>query len=642
MRVHSQGFKEQIKELGKEIDSRITYDDKILTSEELCSISPVTNGSILKSTMKVLEFESTIQVPQNSTITYEFGLKVNGEYEYLNYGNYIVYSSEYNEDTRTYNHLCYDLMLNTMKEYKNLQNGTFPMTVREYLTNLCLDCGLTFKNIEDEFANYNQVIESDLYANLNYTYRDIFDELSQVTASSICVDINDMVEIRYITETNDEIDEEYFKDINVKFGEKYGPVNSIVLSRSAESDNIFLQDEESVAINGLCEIKIIDNQIMNFNNRSDYLPAILEKLNGLEYYINDFTSTGILYYEICDRYTVKIGENTYSCVLFNDEQNITQGIVEDIYTEKLEESVTDYTKSDKTDRKINQTYILVDKQKGEIETLTSRVVVVEDKAGNIYTKEETNKLIQDSATGLTNNFIQSGGNNIFRNTGLWFENTGEESQTNPYEFWAGKAIKQSNFEATSRTSILLQEGTFEQDQETGNGIYTVSFTYKKLIELAKVFVYINDVEYELTELQKSEFCTGQKNSEGEYITSQLEVSANHITIRFTSDTNNSLELWDLMVNKGGEKVIWTQNQNETTTDTVNISKGITINSSVDANTKFKADYDGIRITDNSGSIKTRFTDKGMTTKEATVENEANIVGILRQRVENQIWDSFIG
>lgn len=373
MRVHTQGFKEQIKELGREIDSRITYDGNLITSEQLFSISPITNGTILKSTMKQLDFESSIQVPLNTVITYEFGLKVNEEYEYLNYGNYIVYSSEYNEDTKTYSYVCYDSMLNTMKDYISLQNSTFPMTVREYLTNLCLDCGLTFKNAEDEFANYNQIIDSDLYANLDYTYRDIFDELSQVTASSICIDSNDMVEIRYITETNDMIDEEYFKDINVKFGEKYGPVNSIVLSRSAESDNVYLQDEESVATNGLCEIKIIDNQIMNFNNRSDYLPYILEKLNGLEYYVNDFTSTGILYYEFCDRYTAKIGENTYSCVLFNDEPKITQGIAEDIYTEKPEESVTDYTKSDKTDRKINQAYIIVDKQNQTIQALASKI-----------------------------------------------------------------------------------------------------------------------------------------------------------------------------------------------------------------------------------------------------------------------------
>ena len=64
------------------------------------------------------------------------------------------------------------------------------------------------------------------------------------------------------------------------FGQKYGVINSIVLSRSGESDNVYLRDEKSVAQNGLTEVKIVDNQIMNFNNRSDYLQGILNALNG--------------------------------------------------------------------------------------------------------------------------------------------------------------------------------------------------------------------------------------------------------------------------------------------------------------------------------------------------------------------------
>ena len=399
MRVHTQGFKEQIKELGREIDSRITYGENTIFAEELFSVSPILNADILKSVMKQLDFESSIQVPQYTVIKYEFGLKVNGEYEYLDYGNYIVYSSEYNEDTQTYEHICYDSMLFSMKEYIKLQNGTFPMTVREFITNLCLDCGLVFKNASDTFANYDKTIESDLYANLDYTYRDIFDELSQVTASSICIDNNNMVEIRYINETNDIIDEEYLKDINVKFGQKYGPINSVVLSRSAESDNIYYPE---VLPENPCEIKIKDNQIMNFNNRSEFLPDIYEKLKGLEYYINDYTSTGILYYELCDKYTVKIGENTYDCVLFNNEPKITQGIIEDIYTELPEESVTDYTKADKTDRKINRTYLMVDKQNQQIQSVVSSVNQVSTDLNNNYTSnEELEQKLEEQKSSIT-------------------------------------------------------------------------------------------------------------------------------------------------------------------------------------------------------------------------------------------------
>ena len=112
---------------------------------------------------------------------------------------------------------------------------------------------------------------------------------------------DDELEIRYINDTEDTINEEYLKDVNVNFGEKYGPVNSIVLSRAGEADNVYLRDEESVTENGLCEIKIKENQIMNFNDRSDYLPDILEALDGLEYYLNDFSSTGITYFDLWDK-----------------------------------------------------------------------------------------------------------------------------------------------------------------------------------------------------------------------------------------------------------------------------------------------------------------------------------------------------
>lgn len=425
MKNISQSFKENIKEMGRGIDAKITYSldgQKIeLENEELNSIKPVYQGALLKSIMKELYIDSNIDIPLGTIINFKFGINLdNGPFEYINFGNYIVYSSEKQEDTNSYNIVCYDRMLASMVEYEELQTDikTFPMTVRDYIDCISADLGLFFKNKNEVFANYNRIIESDLYADLEYTYRDILDELAQVTASNIVINENDELEIRYITSAYetaeassdnnniviidddnigyrkitvndkndvikeikvnyatgyDTIDEEYLKDVNVKFGEKYGPINSIVLSRAGESDNVYLQDEESVEKNGLCEIKISENQIMNFNDRSDYLPDILDKLNGLEYYINDFSSTGICYYEICDKYNVKIGDEIYQCVMLNDEITIESGLIENIYTDLPEESVTDYTKSDKTDRRINQTYLIVDKQNQTIEGVVSQV-----------------------------------------------------------------------------------------------------------------------------------------------------------------------------------------------------------------------------------------------------------------------------
>ena len=397
MKLHTNDFKEQIKTLGKEIEVKISYGDTVLGVDNLNAVNLSYQGAILKSVMKQLDVDSNIDIPLGTVFKCEFGLKVNGEYEYINLGNYIVKSSEKQEDTGSYKIVCYDKLLISMHEYSKLPI-TYPISVRDYINSLCLVFGIKFKNKNEIFANYEKLIKSDLYDGLGYTFRDILDELAQVTASTICINNNDELEVKYINNTFDEIDEEFLRDVNVNFGEKYGPINSVVLSRSGESDNIYLRDENSVNDNGLCEIKIVDNQIMNFNDRDQYLGDILNKLNGLEYYLNDYSSTGIIYYDICDRYGVKVGDNVYSCIMFNDEINITQGIVENVFTEMPEETQTDYTKADKTDRRINQAYIIVDKQNQQIESVVSQTEEQNQKIAKVtQTVDELNSKISDIA-----------------------------------------------------------------------------------------------------------------------------------------------------------------------------------------------------------------------------------------------------
>ena len=137
---------------------------------------------------------------------------------------------------------------------------------------------------------------------------------------------------------------------------------------------------------------------MNFNNRSDYLQGLLAALDGLYYYLNDFNSTGILYYEVGDLYNVQIGENTYQCLMLNDEVNVTTGIEEIIHTDMPEKSETDYSKADKTDMRINKTYLIVDKQNQTIESVVSNVTQQNNKISQItQTVDELNSKIQDIA-----------------------------------------------------------------------------------------------------------------------------------------------------------------------------------------------------------------------------------------------------
>ena len=391
MKAHTTGFKENLIELGRELRGVITYGNTTL-EEEIYSITPHYNADLLKSVMKQLDLELSVDIPLNTIINCQIGIKVNNNYEMLNYGNYVVYNSEKQEDTGTYKITCYDKLLYSMKQNEDL-GITYPISIKNYLRAVANKIGLTVAN--QTFYNEDMQIPSELYLGLEYTYRDILDEIAQATGSIIALNENDEIQVKYPTQTNDTIDEEYLKDVNVKFGERYGAINTIVLSRAGESDNVYYPDP--LPANPI-EIKIVDNQIMNFNNRSDYLEGIYNALNGLYYYINDFSSTGILYYEVGDLYNVKVGENTYQCLMLNDEVNVTTGIEELVHTDLPEKTETDYSKADKTDRRINQTYLVVDKQNQKIESLVSNVTEQNNKISQVtQTIDELNSKIQDIA-----------------------------------------------------------------------------------------------------------------------------------------------------------------------------------------------------------------------------------------------------
>ena len=211
MKSHTSEFKEEIKTLGKQQSVRITYtlnnEQIILTDEDINSATPNYEASLLKSVMKVLELDSNVSIPKGTEIKFEYGLLVNGAYEYLDYGNYIVAKEpEKQEDTLSYKITCYDKLLYSMKDYEHI-DITYPCTIKQYLVALCNKIGLQFK--DSDFANANRQITNELfmtinedgtYSSMGYTYRDVLDQIAETTGGCICMTLDDKVEVRYINE----------------------------------------------------------------------------------------------------------------------------------------------------------------------------------------------------------------------------------------------------------------------------------------------------------------------------------------------------------------------------------------------------------------------------------------------------------
>lgn len=475
MKTHTNNFKNAIKVLGRELDSKITYTENNtqieLGGEQLNSISLHYEGAILKSVMKQLDIDSNVDIPLNTVLNAQFGVKVNGTYEYLNFGNFVVYKSEKQEDLNSYKITCYDKMLYSMVDYKSM-SITYPITIRNYLSAICTELGLTFANSSDTFTNYNKTIPYELYLDsegnsLEYSFRDVLDELAEVTASTICINNNDELEIRYTNNTNDTIDEEFLKDVNVNIGKFYGPINTVVLSR-AEADEISQSIPSDLADDQKKAIKITDNQIMNFDNRDEFLANILTRLNGLQYYVNDFASTGICYYELCDKYNVSIGNENYSCIMLNDEINITQGLEENIYAEMPEEAQTEYKYTSKTDKTINRTTINVNKQEGYIEEFASRLSSDEELLN--YTKRTQDALGERFEVATKN--IDENGNitEITTTNGYTFNSDGLNIYTSENSF---------NTQITN-TAVKFKDGDKVISETNKDGVISKDFKQQGL------------------------------------------------------------------------------------------------------------------------------------------------------------------
>lgn len=626
-----------------------------LTSIELkdsCYVNDTIIGSIYTKSADV----KLLNLPVNTnligeTITPEIGVKyAENTTEYITFDDYTIESIK---DEQTASNTEFTAMNGSSlldKEYVcslSFENGE-THTINEFYQDACEQIGLT--PTDETFDNSEIELTGNPFQNKE-TIRTVLSEVEKTSCSIIKFDwANGTISLTWLSS---QIDYEFnTSDYSTLEGSltQYGPLNVIIIGNSQlNGENVTMTDSESVEENGEHQI-MIDSPYFLYTEelRTQAIQAIYDKLDGLTYYdIKLTTPYGKPFLEIGDKIRINTNENqvydTYVLTHTFTYNGTFQSIIESPALTSEEQTVKNEFKNNSIKEKMKRTEVIVDKVNGDITALTQRVTVIENTEGDSYTKEQVNQLIQNAETGVTNTFSEAGGNNIFRNTGLWFEDNSTVDtlicsndlicsdnlilMAEPYyEYWTGKVLKMQEDKASNRSALLLQNTTLSQEQIVPNGTYTISFKYNRLINLSSARCVINGMEISLN---------GEPDTE---VIKTIEVSSQYIKISFICDTDSGCEIYDLMVNAGSVKLAYSQNQNETTTDTVNISKGITITSS-DTNTTFKADSDGIRVFNNNDLTNpvTDFTEVGMDTDVAVIKERAEVVGVLFKKVGNNVW-----
>ena len=395
------GFKEAINEYGKQITASFVYSGVLYKEEQILSMNPRYEGSLLKTVMKCLDIEldeellTAASLPETNAIvgmaiagkavvgvdmpnddntikSPRFGVKApsDADYSYIEYGTYLVKDATKDEGEHSIRLECYDLMLQSMIPYDLALDYTNGIAVKSFLDAICDRFGWT-KGYGD-FYNSNVLIEEEKYDSSD-TFRDVLDDIAEVAGGMIGF-VGDKLRIIYPTDSGEVIDEENLKSL--KIGKKYGPINSVVLSRSPQEDNIYNQDSASIAEHGLTEIRIENNQIMD-SHREDFMEGICEAVMGLSFALYELESFGIGYLNFGDFFSIKTADgSSHKALMLCDDLLITQGVSETSKLEEPEVTNTDYTAASETDKTLKKTILKVDKQANQITALVSKAETI--------------------------------------------------------------------------------------------------------------------------------------------------------------------------------------------------------------------------------------------------------------------------
>ena len=684
----SENYRERVYSGGAVYDCKLYFDNSLISPEQISSIkisSPIIDTSSetgkmfhigtfasQKLTIKFRNLDG-LNLTQNPDIRLEIGLEINGQYEYIPIGKYLI-----DELGENYQQTCEITCMDYAIKFKsNLDISQFFDTDNKILASdlfeaICTYYGVnigTYPSINNDKEIYfydntltgkqyisylaelfggNAKIERDGSCSIiplkNYTDIEIdaltskkFEVGDTYVLTRVCYDNGflkfqaggNVISVDELPEEGIDVnayyyllsDMKYYKYINISEDEEeevfeWQETNDIKNTLYLRTDNPFISDQVAIdniyaAVKDFSITNITCENRMDFSVDSwDIVKYVLN--NGEEYYTlydNTINFNGVAMGTVKVDVPLKTVEETTNIIQSSDEARIYR-----LKTELNEQKNT-----------LTTTISEVNANTNEIIGLQNTANDINQSMSNLETSVSSRiTQIEQSIAGLSTRMIEFGGNNIFYYAKeFWTDGTQNDNNEANLDEYTDTELQSLS---VSKAGYVINSGTSQQKNNLRNDVYTISFTYKKLIELAECYVLINGTRYDLDSLDWEE----------KIIT--LNVDSGIIDFSFYSDTDNALKVFDLMGNVGDEKQIWTQNPNETRTDTVVIGKGIQVNSST-TNTYTRIDADGNRTFNRTtNQVVSEQTDKGTWTQQITA-NKGSIGGILIQEQDGQTWIS---
>lgn len=568
----SNDFKTAMKQPIKEIQAYLDYgDDIIRDSDDLISFKISCDSGLCKTAMRKLEAKYLgSHNLLGKWVRAVYGVRLaDGSFEFLDYGSFLVTELTVSKDTDTTTIVAYDKMINAMTTYTTL-DIEYPVSLIDYTRVLCDSCGLELGNVAFDNAMNDWQITQELWENIEgITYRDIFVQIAQATASTCIIGADDKVYFKSLTDTGESLT--YDNMFKLKLENLYGKINSVIIGRDPiVGEDVFLKDDNSIAENGLTEYRITNNEIID-KDRENAITPIFNALNGVSYYPFEATTEGLGWYEIADSIDIinDAGE-VFNTSLFNYAITVDGSLKETLKTSAETQTQTQYQYATSISKRVKNTEVLVNKQEQYIQLLVSD------------TNEKYTKIYQD-IDNIVNSVQNSGGNNLIKDS-VMFAYANDNVHTDWDVESSGTLTIQSDTEALangglSGHSFILLDKTARQTVRVdggGNSIYTFSTKIKKDSAGSCYVKLYNSLEEHTIEIPN-----GTSAYYTDYEIKGVTPKENYFVVEFYGTADSNATFTDNMLALGEYKSQWTQANGEVMNTQVNISvDGVLVKSSV--------------------------------------------------------------
>lgn len=412
-------FKNAFLAFGRQIKVKVTVGSTIYTDDDIISISPSFEAELFSASMRKMDIEmANVTSIASDYLTVSLGVIISSSWSWLDFGRYYIKEQTYDSGSNSLTLECYDPMLLAMVPYALEDTDiTYPTTVGGLYSAICTKLGFTPETVT--FTNSTNTVSEDLYEGLGCTYRDVLTEIAQAAGATLVMDPENAMTIHFVSPGVSAFSIAANDLRKIEVGEHWGPVNSVVLSRAPQEDNIYAKDDASILANGLTEVRIENNQIMD-GDRSSYSGNLLTALDGLEFDTHEVEHYGLPWLDICDRITVTDLQGIdHSCVVMANECSIGKGATGSMHVDLPTAAKTDYTTAATSESALKKTVLRVNKQD---QTITAEIERSTEADADLYSQLSLTSEQLTVTIGRIDN-IHTGWRNLLRNSDTAYSNT---------------------------------------------------------------------------------------------------------------------------------------------------------------------------------------------------------------------------